>query len=145
MPPMQIQAHIPATPEQVFTYVTAFPLHGDPDLAALESKYGRLLSQDGDAYIFQDHTPSANRWRCTFDPPRQRVMAAIQSTWSDRTDTFAPDGNGTLWTLTWQPQATGLPALVKTLVFRLRGRRQVHARIIQPVLDEFQRQKTDYY
>ena len=145
MPPMQIQAYIPAPPEQVFTYVTAFPVHGAPDLAALESKYGRLISQDGNDYIFQDETPSANHWRCAFDPPRQRIMAAVQSTWSDRTDTFDPDGDGTLWTLTWQPQATGLPALVKSLAFRLRGRRQVYARIIQPALDEFQRRDRDYY
>ena len=145
MSPMQVQVYVPARPEQVFVYVTGFPVSGDPDLAALEAKYGRLISQEGDGYIFIDNTPSANRWRCTFTPPRERVMAAVQSTWSDRTDTFAAEGEGTRWTLTWQPQARGLPALIKGLVFRLRGRRQVYARIIQPALAEFERQKRDYY
>lgn len=145
MSPMQVQAYVPAQPEQVFVYVTGFPASGEPDLAALEAKYGRLLAQEGDGYIFIDNTPSANRWRCTFTPPRERVMAAVQSTWSDRTDTFAAEGAGTRWTLTWQPQARGLPALIKGLVFRLRGRRQVYARIIQPALAEFERQKRDYY
>ena len=145
MPPMQIEAYVPALPEQVFVYVTAFPVSGEPDVAVLEAKYGRLLSQQENSYTFLDNTPSANRWRCTFTPPRQRVMAAVESTWSDRTDTFEPEGDGTRWTLTWQPQARGLPALVKELVFRLRGRKQVYARIIQPALDEFERQKRDYY
>ena len=145
MSPMQVEAYVPARPEQVFVYVTGFPVSGEPDLAVLEAKYGRLLAQEGDGYIFIDNTPSANRWRCTFTPPRERVMAAVQSTWSDRTDTFAAEGEGTRWTLTWQPQARGLPALIKGLVFRLRGRRQVYARIIQPALAEFERQKRDYY
>lgn len=143
-PVLRIEAYVPASPAQVFSYVTAFPAGSEPDRRRLEEKYGRLLAQEGNCYTFQDNTAAANRWRCRFDPPHCRVMQALESTWSDRTDTFAALRNGTRWTLTWELKERGSPALLRWLLFRFKDRRQIYRRMVQPVLDQFQK-PAEYY
>ena len=140
MPILQIEAYVPASPAQVFSHVTAFPAGSAPDDRLLEEKYGRLLSREGNCYTFQDNTESANKWRCSFDPPHRRVMQALESTWSDRTDTFEAAGDGTRWTLSWELKSEGITALCKTLFFRFKDRKQIYNDLVQPVIDQFQRQ-----
>ncbi len=142
-PVLQIEAYVPGSPAQVFSYVTAFPAVGEPDHRLLEEKYGRLLAQEGNCYTFQDTTEAANRWRCHFDPPHRRVMQALESTWSDRTDTFEASGNGTRWTLTWELKARGSPTLFRWLLFRFKDRQQIYRGLVQPVLEQFPR--PEYY
>ncbi len=101
------------------------------------------MAQEENCYTFQDNTEAANRWRCSFEPPRRRVMQALESTWSDRTDTFEPAGDGTRWTLTWELKAQGIPAWFKGVFFRFKDRKQVYANLVQPVIEQFQKQ--EYY
>ncbi len=140
MPRMSIAAHVPASPDQVFSLVTAYPAQGAPDLRALEGKYGQLLERQGNCYVFQERTAAAARWRYTFEPVHCRYAQALGSTWSNRLDTFAAAGEGTLWTITWEPQSGGAPLLLRWLLFRLKDRKRVYRQIVRPVLEQFQRQ-----
>lgn len=140
MPILQIEAYVPASPAQVFSHVTAFPAGSLPDNRLLEEKYGRLLSQEEGYYVFQDNTEAANKWRCTFEPPHRRVMEALESNWSDRIDAFETSGEGTRWTLTWELKSRGAPALFKSLFFRFKDRKQIYNGMVQPVIEQFQRQ-----
>ena len=140
MPEISIAAYVPASPAQVFSQVTAYPAQGTPEPRLLQEKYGSLLSQEGNSYIFQENTEAANRWRYTFEPPGRRTAEAIQSTWSDRTDTFEASGEGTLWTITWQPPGRGAPFLLRWLFFRLKDRKRVYDQIARPVVEHFQQQ-----
>ena len=56
MPNIKLQAFVPGHPDWVFQYVTAFSPAGQPDIASLQSRYGQLLSQDGNTYSFQETT-----------------------------------------------------------------------------------------
>ena len=143
MPVFKIEAYVPASPEQVFSHVTAFPARGEPNTRALEERYGQLLSREGDSYTFQDKATAENQWQCAFEPPRRRVMRSVASTWADRIDIFEPSGEGTHWTLLWEPKTRGAPALFKSLFFRFKDRKELHARLVQPVLDQFRQGNTD--
>lgn len=143
MPEMSISTYLPADPEQVFSQVTAFPARGTPDTRALEEKYGQLEDQDGPSYQFREKSATGIRWRYTFDPPRQRYAEALESTWSDRTDTFEAEGDGTVWTITWHPKARGAPLLLRWLFFRLKDRKMLEERLMGPVVDHFQ--KREFY
>ena len=82
---LKIRTQIPATPAQVFEYVTTFSSDGQVNQQALENKYGRLLEQEGNTYTFLESTGGVT-WRCTFEPPGHRAMRTVGSTWSDRLD-----------------------------------------------------------
>ena len=145
MPKITISSTVPANPAAVFTHVTAFPAHGEPDTRLLENKYGRLEASDGFAFTFSDSTrPNTDtRLQYTFDPPHRRDMKHLDSDWADRTDTFLPSGDGTEWTIVWEPKSKGAPFLVRWLFFRWKDRQRVHDQIMQPVVDYFGKQ--DFY
>jgi len=128
---------IPAERHRVFEYVTAFCLNGEIDLSAMEQRYGRLLNREGNTFNFLEPIGGGIHWRCVFDPPRQRVMQAIDSTWSDRIDSFEVADGGTLWKITWQLKTRGLARFTQWLAFQLRVRRQIRANMIQPVISHF--------
>ncbi len=146
MPRISISAYVPASPAAVYTHVTAFPAQGTPDNRLLEAKYGYLESQENlTTYTFRETGAAANRWLYTFDPPFSRHAQALDSNWSNRTDVFEASGDGTTWTITWEPQAQsrGAPFILRWLFFRWKDRQRLYGQIMQPVVDHFQRQ--DYY
>ncbi len=145
MPEITISSWVPAQPAAVFTHVTAFPAHGEPDTRLLENKYGRLEAQDGMAFTFSDSTRPDTKTHLlyTFSPPHRRDMKHLDSDWADRTDTFIPSGNGTTWTILWQPKSKGAPFLVRWLFFRWKDRQRLYNQIMQPVVDHFGKQ--DFY
>ena len=140
MPDISLTAHVPGDSKSVFAYVTAFPSNGNPDLRSLEDKYGSLEEQEGLTYIFRDNTSAGIRWRYTFDPPHTRETIDLDSNWSDRFDVFEPWGDGTRWTITWEPKSRGAPFLLRWLFFRWKDRERLHSEIVQPVIDHFEKQ-----
>ena len=134
---LEVSSFIPGKPDQVFEYVTAFPLDGEVDLPAMEQKYGSFLEREGNTFKFLEDLGGGINWECIFDPPRQRVMKAIDSTWSDRIDRFEDVEGGTLWTITWNLKSTGPSVFIQWLVFHLKAKGQVRARVIQPVISHF--------
>ncbi|MCY4367466.1 MAG: hypothetical protein OXE17_14765 [Chloroflexi bacterium] len=145
MPEITITAQVPAQTSAVFTHVTAFPAQGEPDARQLESRYGRLESQDGQDFIFCSTNSEGveSRLLYIFSPPHQREMRHLDSDWADRTDTFVQNPNGTEWNITWQPKSKGAPFLIRWLFFRWKDRQRLYDQIMQPVVDHFQTQ--DFY
>ena len=137
MPNIGFQVQVPASPEQVFEYITRFPVSGRPSRRTLEDRYGRLLEQDGNDYTFQDDTNEELRWRCTFDPPRQRVMRILESNWADRIDFFEPSEDGTIWTIVWELKTQGIRSYTQWLTFQLTGKRRTYEQVVAPVLRHF--------
>ena len=148
---LKIRSKIPATPSQVFEYVTAFSTDGRADgqadgqvnQQALADKYGRLLEQEGDTYTFLESTGGGTTWRCTFEPPSHRAMRTLGSTWSDRLDWFEPAPGGTIWTVAWELKISGAAPYIKWLFFHLWDKRQVSARLVIPVLMHFHRLRVE--
>ena len=142
MPRIQIQALVPASPEAVYEHVTAFVVTGRTGRRALEEKYGRLVGRDGDTYTFtedtKEETAEGITWRCTFQPPTQRVMQAPGSQWADRIDWFEPWGEGTVWTIVWEGNARGVRVFTQWLGFQLRGKRRAYAEVVRPVVMHFE-------
>jgi hypothetical protein len=139
MPKLKFRSLVPANVDQVYEHVTAFPVSGQADEKALESKYGRLLERDDNTFTFQENTEPGMRWQCTFQPPKLRTMRALDSSWSDRIDEFEPDQGGTKWTITWEPKGRGLAAYTQWLAFQLKDKQRVYGLIVLPVLQHFQR------
>ena len=141
---------VPASPEAVYEHVTGFAVTGRTGRRALEEKYGRLVGRDGDTYSFQDtarkdgpnapkdDSPEGVIWRCTFDPPKRRIMEALDAKWADRTDWFEPWEEGTLWTVVWVGKSTGFRIFAQWLLFQLKGKRQAIAEVVRPVVAHFE-------
>ena len=142
MPNIKFRTLVPATPEHVYEYVTAYPASGRVSRKALEEKHGELIEQDGDDYIFREDAEGGIIWRCTFDPPQRRVMRAQGFQWADRIDYFEPFGDGTLWTIVWEPKASGIRSYTQWVMFKIRGKSQVQASLIMPVVEHFQQPST---
>ena len=140
MPRMTISTHLHVAPAQAFMHVTAFPARGDPDARLLEDKYGSLESQEGAVYTFRDKTQAANRWSYAFDPPYRREIRSLDSNWSDRIDTFEPFGDGTQWSITWQPKSQGAPLLLRWLFFELKDKKVLYQQMMQPVEEQLKKQ-----
>ena len=145
MPDIKLQAFVPGHPDWVFQYVTAFSPTGQPDIAALQSRYGQLLSQEGNTYSFQETEGDKICWQCAFEPPRRRVMRAVDSPWADRIDEFEPSGDGTLWTILWETKTRGLKTYTQWLGFRFSGRRRTMELTVAPVIEHFQSVRHTFY
>jgi hypothetical protein len=118
--------------------VTSYPVGGQANVEALESRYGKLLEREGSTLTFLEDVGDGLTWQCVFDPPNQRVMRAVDSTWSDRTDRFEAADGGTLWTITWDMKASGIKVYTRWLTFLLRDRRLIYRRVVSPVVAHFQ-------
>jgi len=138
MPRVTVSALVPASPERVYEHVTGFPASGPANASALEARYGKLREREHNRFTFLEDIGGGVTWQCAFDPPNQRIMRAVDSTWSDRIDQFAPVPGGTRWTITWELKARGLPACTKWLVFHLWDKQRVRRRIVLPVVRSFQ-------
>lgn len=139
MPKIKFQALVPGNIDQVYEYVTAFPVNGAADEEALENKHGRLLERAGNTFTFQENTGGRIRWQCAFEPPRLRTMRALDASWSDRIDQFEPAPGGTVWTITWELKGRGLTAFTQWLGFQFKDKQRVYGIIVLPVLQHFQR------
>ena len=137
MATLSVSNLVPADASSVFEFVTGFPAAGDANLAALESKYGKFLERDGNRLVFRENIGGGARWEYVFYPPTHRTARALDSTWSDRTDYFQAEGDGTRWTIEWRLRARGLPVLTQWLTFHLSSKRQIRSQIVQPVLEHF--------
>ena len=138
MPRIQVQALVPASREVVYEHVTAFAVTGRTGRRALEEKYGRLVGRDGDTYTFKEGTQEGITWRCTFQPPAQRVMRSPGTTWFDRIDWFEPWEEGTLWTIVWEGNARGVRVFTQWLGFQLKGKRRAYDQVVRPVVSHFE-------
>ena len=132
-----ISSLIPASQTEVYQHVTGFPITGAPDLSILDKQYGSLVSVSGQQYTFQDHTPAEVIWRCDVSPPNSRKLIALDSSWSDRVDTFLKNDNATLWHIDWFPKIIGLAVYTQWLMFQLRVKRDAYRNIVMPVLSYF--------
>ena len=138
MPNIKFQTILPAAPDQVFEHITSFPADGSFNQAGLETAYGRLVERDGDTFTFEDRSEAHIKWACTFNPPRGRIMKALESKWADRFDWFEEAPDGTLWTVVWVPKASGITGLVQWVGVKLRGNTQIYQSVVAPVVRHFQ-------
>ena len=137
MPKFCISSLIPAPQADVYEHVTGFPIAGSPDLSLLDKQYGSLVGVSGKQYTFRDHSPREIIWKCDISPPSFRQLIALDSSWSDRVDTFVQNGNGTVWRIEWIPKVNGLPIYTQWLMFQLRVKRDAYKNIVMPVLSYF--------
>ena len=98
--------------------------------------------QDGGTYIFKGASEDDPTWHCSYDHPRQRIMRAHESKWADRIDLFESADDQTLWTVEWQPKATGIQAYTQWLGYHIRGKSHLYAQVILPVIVHFQERIT---
>jgi len=137
MPKFCISSLIPASQTAVYEHVTGFPHNGSPDLSVLDKQYGSLVSVSGQQYTFQDHTPREIIWECSVEPPHFRKLVALDSSWSDRIDTFLRNDDYTLWRIEWVPKVKGLAIYTQWLMFQFRVKRDAYKNIVMPVLSYF--------
>jgi hypothetical protein len=142
MPRLRIRASVPGRLEHVYEHVTGFPVGGQVDVAALESQYGKLLEREGNTLTFLENVGDGLKWQCVFDPPDQRTMRALDSSWSDRIDRFEATNGGTLWTITWKLKARGIKRYTQWFTFLLREKRRIYQRVVSPVVTHFQEGST---
>jgi hypothetical protein len=121
----------------VYAAVTALRPDSTLDELAASQKYGRLLQMSEGVYLFEEDRPERLQWRITFDPPRRRVMDAVNPKWADREDTFSEAPGGTAWTVTWHTRARGAGAALQWLVFQIGGKARVMREVIAPVVSRF--------
>ena len=143
MPRLRVKTLVPGKLEQVYEHVTGFPVSAPVDGPALEGQYGKLLDRDGNILTFFEDVGDGLTWQCVFDPPNQRVMRAVDSNWSDRTDRFEDASGGTLWTITWELKARGIKVYTQWLTFLLRDKRLIRQRVVAPVVAHFQQQSSN--
>lgn len=143
MPKLRVRALVPGSPDRVYEHVTGFPVSGQVDDNTLEARYGRLLQRDNNELTFWEDVGGGVTWKCIFEPPNRRTMRAVDSSWSDRIDQFAPSGNSTLWTITWELKAQGLASYTQWLAFQLREKKRVYLGVVGPVVSHFQGTASD--
>lgn len=140
MPSLRVSALVRGKIDQVYEYVTGYPVGGQVNVQALESKYGKVVEREDSTLTFREEVGEGLTWQCTFEPPHQRIMRALDSTWSDRTDRFEATDSSTLWTITWEVKASGIRVYTKWLTFLLRDRRIIYRRVVAPVVAHFQQE-----
>ncbi len=142
MPTYKFQTSIPASIVQVSEHITGFTDGGAANVKALAEKHGELLEQNGEIYVFKGASEDDPTWRCTYEYPRQRVMRAHESKWADRIDVFEESGQGTLWTVEWEPKATGIQAYTQLVGYHIRGKHHLYASVVIPVVTHFRDRTT---
>ena len=135
---LRLSTFIAAPVEGVYERVTLYGPDGPIDDDAFEKHYGEIEERTGDVFLvtedakrYDDDPPDLISWRCTFVYPESRTMEALDSTWADRRDDFAPEGDGTRWNVEWRLRTSWLRGLTQMFGFRV----WVHKRIRQKVLD----------
>ena len=131
---LKYQTVVAASPEEVFHYVTGYPVDRPVKGEELQEKYGVFLPGEGPALTFREDIGGDVTWDCLFEPPGRRIMRTVDSSWSDRIDSFVATPQGTLWQITWEVKARGIKALIKWLAFQFSGKGSVERRLVIPVL-----------
>ena len=135
---LSLSTYIGVAPEEVFRHVTAFGEEGPLSEEAFRARHGDVLSREEDVFLTREGEGDEEiRWRCTFEYPERRVLEALDSSWSSRTDTFRPRSGGTAWTIQWTNASTGVKGVVQYLVFRFLSQRRVRRAIVEPVRSRF--------
>ena len=142
MPTYKFQISVPGPLEQVYEHVTGFTDGGLANLKSLEGKHGELVEQEGETYVFKGASEDDPTWRCEYEHPRRRVMRAHESKWADRIDLFESADDSTLWTVEWQPKATGIQAYTQWLGYHIRGKTHLYAEVILPLITHFRDRTT---
>mgnify|MGYP000663361397 CR=1 FL=1 len=101
------------------------------------------LTDDGYVYTedirrYPDNPEEIITWRCTFDYPSRRFMAALDSDWSHRRDVFEPVADATRWTVQWSPQSNLALGLIRFLYFKIRRGKVIMREIMDPVRRHFE-------
>ena len=143
---IRLSARVQASVEDVYQHVTAHGEDGLMDDELVHEKYSDDIHVDGADFIYtedtrrhEDDPPETITWRCSFDYPNQRVMRAVDSNWSHRTDTFQPDRGFTHWTVQWDIQDNLLRSIIKYLAYKVGTHRSLRRQIINPVVEHFEK------
>ena len=143
---IRLSARVQASVEDVYQHVTAHAEDGLMDDELVHEKYSEDIHADGADFVYtedtrrhEDEPAEIITWRCSFDYPNQRVMRAVDSNWSHRTDTFQPDRGFTYWTVRWDIQDNLLRSVIKYLAYKLGTHRSLRRQIINPVVEHFEK------
>ena len=141
---LSISTLIPAPPEDVYQYVTAYGNDGPLD-DAFQAKYGNLVSNQRNVYVTReedgrdgDEGREEITWSSTFEYPTRRVMVAVDSSWANRVDVFRPVRGGTKWSIRWDTRVGGIRGAAQYLVFRLMGHRRFRRAVVDPIKRNFE-------
>ena len=142
---LRISTLVPAPVEKVYEYVTAYGPDGPVGDERFQEKYAEDVRLTDDGYVYTedvrrypDDPEDIINWRCTFEYPSRRVMAALDSEWSHRRDDFKPFAGGTRWTVRWSTQGNVAHGLIQLLFFKLRRGKMIRRELMDPVISHFE-------
>ena len=141
---LRISMIVPAPAEKVYEYVTSYGQDGPVDDEQFRRRYSEDVRPDDGGYVYTedirlypDDPEDLITWRCVFDYPNRRVMAALDSDWSDRQDDFEPLGDDARWTVAWSMHGSLVQRLTRFLYFKLRRSKVIRREILDPVVSHF--------
>ena len=136
---------VPAPAEKVYEHVTSYGPDGPVDDEQFRRRYSDDIRPDDGGYVYTedirrypDDPEEIITWRCVFDYPNRRVMAALDSDWSDRQDDFEPLGDASRWTVRWSVHGGMVPRLVRFLFFKLVRGKVIRREMQEPVVRHFE-------
>ena len=142
---LRVSTVVPAPAEKVYEYVTAYGPEGPVDDEQFRQRYSEDVRRTGDGYVYTedirrypDDPEEIITWRCTFEYPSRRFMAALDSDWSHRRDVFKPIADATRWTVQWSTQGSLAPSLIRFLYFKIRRGKVIRREIMDPVRRHFE-------
>lgn len=142
---LRLSTFIAAPVEDVYERVTFYGPGGPTDDEAFNKHYGEIDERNGDVFLvtedakrYDDDPPDLISWRCAFVHPVSRTMEAVDSTWADRRDDFAPEADGTRWDVEWNVPAGWLRGLVQKFGFRVWAHKRMRAKMLDPVKEFFE-------
>jgi len=142
---LRISTVVPAPVEKVYEHVTGYGPDGPVDEKRFQQTYSEDIRLTDDGYVYTedirrypDDPEEIITWRCTFDYPSHRFMAALDSDWSHRRDVFEPVADATRWTVQWSPQSNLALGLIRFLYFKLKRGKVVRRELMDPVRRHFE-------
>ena len=143
---LRLSTFVAAPVEQVYERVTFYGPGGPTDDEAFAKHYGEIEERTGDVFLvtedakrYADDPPELVSWRCSFVYPVSRTMEAINSTWADRRDNFAPEAGGTRWDVEWTTNTGWLRGLTQMFGFKVSAHKRMRQKMLDPVKDFFER------
>ena len=142
---LRISTVVSAPVEKVYEHVTAYGPDGPVDEERFQKQYSENIRLTDDGYVYTEDTrqypddpEEIITWRCNFEYPSRRFMAALDSSWSDRRDVFETFADGTRWTVQWSTQGNLALGLFQLLFFKIRRGKVIRLELLDPVRRHFE-------
>jgi hypothetical protein len=142
---LRLSTFVAAPVQDVYERVTFYGPGGPTDDDAFNDHYGEVVVRTGDVFLvtedakrYDDDPPDLISWRCAFVYPKSRTMEAVDSTWADRRDDFAPEADGTRWDVEWNTNTGWLRGLTQMFGFKVSAHNRIRQKMLDPVKEFFE-------